>query len=229
MREVRRRGFTFIELLFVIGIIAILAAILFPVFARARENARSHSCRANLLNIGLALRAYAHDHDALYPPHDYDMSPLHPKYLAAEKSFECPSTHERLAMVPPPTDDDPADAAAEDEDGVLETSYIYRGGRSHNQMPLAALVADREPHHNKRANVLMSDGAITSVPETRWRELGFSEELPEYLALPEPEWERMEPGMGPGMMGPPPVYGPPDPGSPGGPPPPSPPMEVPGF
>ena len=211
--EVCRRGFTFIEMLLVIGMIAVLAAILFPVFARARENARSHSCRANLLNIGLALRAYAHEHDALYPPHDYDMSPLHPKYLAVETSFRCPSTHERLAMVPPPTDDDPADAAAEDENGVLETSYIYRGGRSHSQMPLAALVADREPHHNAGANVLMSDGAITLVPETRWRELGFDEELPEYLAPPEPEWELMEPGMGP-----PPVYGPPDPGTLGVPP-----------
>ena len=51
----RRRGFTLIELLVVIAIIAILAAILFPVFARARENARKANCASNLKQIGTAL------------------------------------------------------------------------------------------------------------------------------------------------------------------------------
>ena len=59
----RNRGFTLIELLVVIAIIAILAAILFPVFARARENARKSTCQSNLKQIGNALHMYRQDYD----------------------------------------------------------------------------------------------------------------------------------------------------------------------
>ena len=58
-----RKGFTLIELLVVIAIIAILAAILFPVFARAREKARQASCESNLKELGLAFKMYASDYD----------------------------------------------------------------------------------------------------------------------------------------------------------------------
>ncbi len=264
----RRRGFTFIEMMLVIGMIAILAAILFPVFARAREQSRSYSCRANLLNIGMALRMYANEHDGLYPPNDYDMSPLQPKYLDAEKVFECPSqmrSSQGPFMVPPPDEEDEAGAAhpstlpgtamtgrvwqAQEEvppppgepgpppgmgeppahpgpklppeayENALKTDYLYHGGgRAHNEMPVAALVADSEPAHNERANVLMSDGAITSVPEGRWKALGFGEELPGYLfylAPPPPGEPGMPPGAEPspppGEGAPPPPDGPPMP------------------
>ncbi|HEV2474679.1 MAG TPA: prepilin-type N-terminal cleavage/methylation domain-containing protein [Chthonomonadales bacterium] len=63
----RRRGFTLIELLVVIAIIAILAAILFPVFAQARESARMTSCLSNMRQIGLALQMYMTDYDTTYP------------------------------------------------------------------------------------------------------------------------------------------------------------------
>jgi prepilin-type N-terminal cleavage/methylation domain-containing protein len=59
----RRPGFTLIELLVVIAIIAILAAILFPVFATARENARKITCVSNLKQLGTSVLMYAQDYD----------------------------------------------------------------------------------------------------------------------------------------------------------------------
>ena len=63
----RRRGFTLIELLVVIAIIAILAAILFPVFAKAREKARQSSCSSNLKQLGVGLLQYVQDYDEMLP------------------------------------------------------------------------------------------------------------------------------------------------------------------
>lgn len=63
----RRSGFTLIELLVVIAIIAILAAILFPVFATAREKARQTSCSSNLKQVGLGMIQYVQDYDETYP------------------------------------------------------------------------------------------------------------------------------------------------------------------
>jgi prepilin-type N-terminal cleavage/methylation domain-containing protein/prepilin-type processing-associated H-X9-DG protein len=64
----RRTAFTLIELLVVIAIIAVLAAILFPVFARARENARRASCQSNLKQIGLGFAQYSQDYDGTLCP-----------------------------------------------------------------------------------------------------------------------------------------------------------------
>ena len=70
------RGFTLIELLVVIAIISILAAILFPVFAKAREKARQASCASNLHQVGLALVQYVQDYDSFYPQeHPYCPNP----------------------------------------------------------------------------------------------------------------------------------------------------------
>ncbi len=63
----RQRGFTLIELLVVIAIIAILAAILFPVFARARENARKSTCGSNMKQIGIGTVMYMQDYDEMLP------------------------------------------------------------------------------------------------------------------------------------------------------------------
>ena len=67
MERCKNRGFTLIELLVVIAIISILAAILFPVFARARENARRSSCMSNLKQLSLGIMQYTQDYDEKLP------------------------------------------------------------------------------------------------------------------------------------------------------------------
>ncbi|MBC7288428.1 MAG: DUF1559 domain-containing protein [Armatimonadetes bacterium] len=100
-----KRGFTLIELLVVIAIIAILAAILFPVFARAREKARQTSCLSNLKQIALAGLMYLNDYDGFFFGHiqgrrDNFYPPVNPfltwaqqiaPYIKNEQIFVCPS------------------------------------------------------------------------------------------------------------------------------------------
>lgn len=106
----QRQGFTLIELLVVIAIISIMAAILFPVFSRARENARRASCISNSKQIGLGIMMYVQDNDETYPygyythtsvPADqnygnnfwYWMNSIYP-YTKSHKIFACPNSPE---------------------------------------------------------------------------------------------------------------------------------------
>jgi prepilin-type N-terminal cleavage/methylation domain-containing protein/prepilin-type processing-associated H-X9-DG protein len=107
MKTRRQAGFTLIELLVVIAIIAILAAILFPVFAQAREKARQTTCLNNMKQLGVGMRLYMDDWDGTYPMSgllrrpgwiyaladfkiDVTLGQIFP-YVKAKQAYVCPS------------------------------------------------------------------------------------------------------------------------------------------
>jgi prepilin-type N-terminal cleavage/methylation domain-containing protein/prepilin-type processing-associated H-X9-DG protein len=124
MKLLQKKGFTLIELLVVIAIIAILASILFPVFGRARENARRSSCQSNLKQIGLGIMQYSQDFDELMPnsrtstgsaqtqwvPWQINIQP----YVKSTQVFKCPSN--------------PSTAFLSNTNNSIPVSYMCVGG-----------------------------------------------------------------------------------------------------
>jgi prepilin-type N-terminal cleavage/methylation domain-containing protein len=180
-------GFTLIEIATVISIIAILAAILFPVFAAAREKARQTTCFSNLGNIGLALQMYAEDWGGNYPPQEDNLAPI-ARRVKIRGIFACPSmigtlTIPEMAKVrqaqhkefligvyhaatrPNPIEYDTVMIA----DGMLMgCSYYYHAGLTNESPGNLLLATERMANHNGNANVLLSSGRIISVPHQQW-------------------------------------------------------------
>jgi prepilin-type N-terminal cleavage/methylation domain-containing protein/prepilin-type processing-associated H-X9-DG protein len=104
MHTKRKAGFTLIELLVVIAIIAILAAILFPVFAQAREKARQASCLSNTKQIATAVMMYTQDYDEMYAMNLYFQGPnkwfsfydAHVPYVKNDQILQCPSKKDEI-------------------------------------------------------------------------------------------------------------------------------------
>jgi prepilin-type N-terminal cleavage/methylation domain-containing protein/prepilin-type processing-associated H-X9-DG protein len=147
----QRRGFTLIELLVVIAIIAILAAILFPVFARAREKARQTSCLSNVKQISLAAQMYTQDYDEKWVPWATSMNwwwGTAVPYIKNQQIFACPSG-----------DGDPFRAST---CGPTENRTVHygancgEGGQNGTQVP------------NWRGPMWQSLAAIGSPAETIW-------------------------------------------------------------
>lgn len=181
----RARGFTLIELLVVIAIIAILAAILFPVFAQAREQARKTACLSNMKQIGIALTMYRQDFDGRGPFGGWEAGPagqfntndptskffedwqftLQP-YVKNAQMFRCPS--DKIAYVNRPI------------------SYIYN-----NQLNAARIPASESQVENSSAVVCLWEGCGPPASATEARPpADLAAEFPpkafrEYIMLPE--------------------------------------------
>lgn len=139
----RRSGFTLIEVLVVVAIIALLIGILLPTLARAREQARASACLSNFHQLGIGTVAYAHTYHEYVPPVDPaqadvgpknttsgtwgsyrvgsdDMRAYHPKWGASLKLWECPGAHNKVLKR-----DDLAVTYAQDDPTRLGSAYEY--------------------------------------------------------------------------------------------------------
>jgi len=146
-----------IELLVVIAIIALLAAILFPVFGRARENARRSSCQSNLKQMALGVTQYLQDFDERFPLYagaasgvvstPYGWGDAIQPYLKSEQIFQCPSE-----LKPPPTT-----VPLAQQDGY--TDYVYNAALSTNPMTASRDSVSSSLLANTSYTVMFLDGS----------------------------------------------------------------------
>ncbi len=126
MKRKRVSGFTLIELLVVIAIIAILAAILFPVFAKAREKARQSACTNNMKQIGTALITYSNDWDEMFPGYQTTQSLwIGPLDNIIKSSRDNKTTNQNVFLCP--------STGTPDKDGFapdVNTAYFWNAGGS---------------------------------------------------------------------------------------------------
>jgi prepilin-type N-terminal cleavage/methylation domain-containing protein/prepilin-type processing-associated H-X9-DG protein len=167
LRSMSRRGFTLIELLVVIAIIAILAAILFPVFAQAREKAREVTCTSNMRQIGLAVRMYVQDNDETFPIFQaYNSGVGTPAHLGVEVELE-PYTKSKNVFLCP---DDSGDPFTNGANYVTVYGSSYRFDRAcFSAIPGISRQNDADidltaPGHREG---LVTDAMFESTAETR--------------------------------------------------------------
>lgn len=178
----RRAAFTLVELMVVIAVIAILAAILFPVFAQAREAARSNTCASNLRQLGIALQLYGRDHDGRYPPQNSGLPTLVLPYVNDLTIFRCPSdTHSgsnrTLTAEPPLAPNGPRyPGLIRVPSGFGYTSYQYRGGMTFRDRGDTPVAGDWEFRHSSAAEVLYLSGRVERIRKESWKR--FAPEIP---------------------------------------------------
>ena len=162
----KKSAFTLIELLVVIAIIAILAAILFPVFARARENARRSSCTSNLKQIGLGILQYTQDYDEKIMPHkaDYNSSGVAGEvtwwpvmvqpYVKSTQLFKCPSNTGTGNM---------QDTGGTNQPPAIPRSYLCNGGGYGTLFKTTGGVDTDRPFHQSGISIASIDESARTI------------------------------------------------------------------
>jgi len=145
----RQAGFTLVELMLVLLIISVLAAMLFPVFARARESARKTQCLSGVAQLGIALQMYAADWQGALPPKDNDWTPAYP-YIKNLDVLHCPTDPKPVAF----TGDLNAPTG---RFTITYTSYVYRSGLTSDAPAMEIVAFDREIWHMGGRNVVFLD------------------------------------------------------------------------
>lgn len=185
----QRRGFTMIELLVVIAIVAILASILFPVFAQAREKSRQYSCTGNLHQIGMALRMYARDYDGRLPAAHNDFRPLAVPYLNSIAVLRCPSDSPGLTFNGQPLSartnlGSPESRLIPIPPGVMSAGYQYRGGLTLESPGDTPVAADWSFLHQRRASAVTLAGEVWRLTRSEWRPVAPG---PRPISQPQPD------------------------------------------
>src|SRR5687767_11769376 len=167
----RKSGFTLIELLVVIAIIAILAAILFPVFARARENARRSSCQSNLKQIGLGLMQYTQDYDEAYPLRDAGHGhwrQLIQPYIKSTQLFQCPSNSGNTNQSDPAVGEYPRINASYGINGRIGGSTSAINSASIDAPTTKIVVSDQEAVTSTYTDVMHPNWTAANISTRMW-------------------------------------------------------------
>ena len=166
----KKKGFTLLESLVVVGIIAVLTAILLPALSTARRNARRHLCFNNLRQIGLAFQMYADDWYQSYPleasalhssPSGTTIKTIYPYYIErnAPETFWCPGTGTKY--------DKPTKSTI-DNDAKIQKSYAYVFKLKVGYKDTDPVVSDNSVNNHKTGvNVFYLDGSSRWVRESK--------------------------------------------------------------
>jgi prepilin-type N-terminal cleavage/methylation domain-containing protein/prepilin-type processing-associated H-X9-DG protein len=155
----RKRGFTLIELLIVMLIISVLAAILFPVFAAAREKARQTSCLSNVKQLGQALQLYAQDWHGSLPPTNNEWGPTD-RYVRNRRIYRCPDDEGKAGGSQAlEYNNESKEISGQPSINLNYASYIYRAGLANDGLATEVVAFDRRIWHNGGLNVLFLDAS----------------------------------------------------------------------
>ena len=182
----RHRGFTALELMIAMLLIVVVAALLMPIFALSRENARRIMCLSNLHQIGQGLQMYAQDNAGHFPPKTNDMVTVWPYAERGVDPYWYPSLYRCPSDRSKPKGWDEGAFKGKDNQWYRKfyTSYCYNGGYSNDDAPGTPLLAEAKSWHVGLINVYYLGLGTKSVKMAEWKPFA---PRPKVLVVPSPE------------------------------------------